>query len=126
MNIDKISQVIERLKEADGPDRALDCRILEALGYEFERNIWRKADDVLVEHTARTFFTASIDSALSLGKEVTWLAPILDYSNMSARLVNGIGLPVGGTDHLSTANTMPVALCIAYLKAIMKKESYND
>lgn len=66
------------------------------------------------------------DAAMMLGEDIPWLVPVMDYSERTVRLVNGVGLPVGGDDHLSRAETMPLALAASWLKAQAKKAAYEE
>lgn len=69
---------------------------------------------------------AFTDAAMLLRGDIPWLVPIMDYAERTVRLVNGIGLPVGGDDHLSRAGTMPLALAASWLKAQARKAFYEE
>jgi len=68
-------------------------------------------------------YARSLDAAvMMLQRQASWLFPVVDFSDQTVRLVNGMGLPVAGKDHCSEADTMPVALCLAILRALVDAE----
>ena|ERR1043166_1832058 len=71
-------------------------------------------------------YLRSVDACVGLlGRHAPWLCPVLDYSGVSARLVNGAGCPVNGHDHFTVASTMPAALCGAVICAFADAAARN-
>jgi hypothetical protein len=66
------------------------------------------------------------DAAMLLGKGLPWLVPELNYAYRTARLLNGVGLPVGGLDYPSRAETMPLSLAASWLKAHAHQATYTE
>ncbi len=110
--------LIERLEMASEGSRELDFAILSELGFVYERNVWRKADDAMVEHAARTFFTTSIDAAKALVPEGpsgwSW------WTGNESGTGNAFLIPNqdnAGSRYEFDAATPALALCIAAIRA---------
>ena len=135
-----ISTLIERLGEATGPDREIDCR----LSHQFERKgiwygtgddsgwapaatvdgwddrKWSSMNDEYVSPLVRTY-TGSIDAALGLVERVLPGEGIVLETH--GRNVAGIGQ---SGQYPSTGATPAIAICLAALRALKHQEPTND
>ena len=115
-----LAALLARVLEGTGPDRALDKAILASMGFTWrgmaywhhdEKTMWR----------GKTFFTASLDDAITLVPD-RWaveLVQALSGSPWHAKLRGGSALvPIIG----ATAATPPRALIAACLKARMEAQ----
>lgn len=109
----------ERVEALTGPCHETDKAILAALGYTW-RGMGYWADDDSHQWCGTTFFTKWLDAAMTLVP--VWLTPTIIGHDREVRLLNGIGLPVGGKDYRSTGSTLPIALTAAALRALAERE----
>ncbi|WP_066268967.1 MULTISPECIES: hypothetical protein [unclassified Blastomonas] len=109
----------ERVEALTGPCHETDKAILAALGYTW-RGMGYWADDDSHQWCGTTFFTKWLDAAMTLVP--VWLTPTIIGHDREVRLLNGIGLPVGGKDYRSTGSTLPNALTAAALRALAERE----
>jgi hypothetical protein len=119
-----MDELIERLEKATGPDRELDGAIALSLGWTFQKMkgdskpYYRKPGETTYYMRSEVpAYTASIDAALTLVPEgwayqLTLLFEPRVHGNQQA-----IVWPPDKASPVSGAPTMPLAICIAALKA---------
>jgi hypothetical protein len=106
--MNELIELAERCACAGGPDRGLDTAIVLA--------IYGQDEDMLASVQRGSFNpTASFDDAMTL--VLPYLTPTVIGHDREVRLLNGIGLKVGGDDYCSHACTLTLALCAAALRA---------
>jgi hypothetical protein len=117
-----MTDLIARLEAASGPSRELDEAIARHLGAPLDRHesgdFWRLTEPWAgwSHHYPMPKFTASIDNALTLVPE-GWSRQVGDSENrMHAQAVLGRSYPTNRNVYVE-ARTMPIALCIAALRA---------
>jgi hypothetical protein len=105
--------LLERVKAATGPDRALECDLVEAFISASEAGAHFNFD------LAAYRYTASIDAALALVERVLpgWQVNVSAFGNVAEASLGGRGVypPI-------QAPTPPLAILVALLTAIISKE----
>lgn len=111
-----MSDLIERLKKATGPDRDLDLAIGEAVGAaDHSGPAYHRPFREWAKH-----YTTSIDAALTLVPpqcwgEISWAGVLGLKENPRSYPIVTLGPGEDGQETQSA--TIPIALCIAALKA---------
>jgi hypothetical protein len=112
-----LTELIERLEKATGPDRELDAAIRDALYSPSARVGWPP-------------YTASLDAALALVEEklpCQWVR--LDYwTDINIERPRASILPKGELIHGFAAHgaTLPLALLLALLRALQSQSDRTD
>lgn len=118
-------ELIKRLEAATGPDRDLDAHIARHVGFVFHTNLncWLPPRGFSTSF-GLLHFTSSIDSALTLVPE-GWTQGRLAWPGYDHGILKGTARAEihhemssgGGPKRIAFGASLPIALCIAALKA---------
>jgi len=129
MSRGELTELLERVKKAEGPDRELGEAVVRALGFHAwaGRMRYRDADGIRWWDFGSSEVTASVDAALALVERVLpgWKYRLDQYPDRVecnlGQWRQGFGLY--GDDFDGTALTAPLAILAALLTALISQSS---
>lgn len=123
-----LHELLEKLEAATGPDRELDAAIFEARGYRVVRTRIGPCEDTFLAfhpdggaRPPRQALTASIDVITALIEEQ--LESILIEMQLNERGEGWAEFTEWDVRVAASAPTLPLALCIALVKALIAQEA---